>query len=147
MTGFYMKCNTGLKRVKYIFYWSRHLFNCNVVEGFDFFFHTFLKEWYYRQKKIKNTKKKNNEEWEWKETIIENQDRKWKAENYWKWRRNCENQIYAEIQFISIFNVLSVSYRVRLFTKNSENLIRTTDTTTLQCVPRCYLQVKDVDCT
>ena len=68
---------------------------------------------------------------------IKNQIRRRKAANYWKSRRKCENQIYAEIQFISIFNVLSVSYRVRLFSKNSQNL-RTTDTTTLQCVPPCY---------
>ena len=68
---------------------------------------------------------------------IKNQIRRRKAANYWKSRRKCENQIYAEIQFISIFNVLSVSYRVRLFSKNSQNL-RTMDNTTLQCVPPCY---------
>lgn len=46
--------------------------------------------------------------------------------------------MYAEIQFVSIFNALSISYRARLFTKNSKNLIRTPDATTLQRVPQCY---------
>ena len=52
--------------------------------------------------------------------------------------------MYAEIQFVSIFNALSISYRARLFTKNSKNLIRTPDATTLQRVPQCYWQPKDV---